>query len=174
MRDWVARNYPKTMTAITEYNLGALDHINGALAQADLLGVFGREGLDMATIWAPPEVNTPGFYAYKIFRNYDDAGNGFADVSVSARSDDQSKLSIYAAERSSNHALTVLVLNKSFSDLSSNIALSGFRGASAAAAYRYSADSAGIARLPDQPIGDRSFSATFPAGSMTLFVIEER
>ena len=54
MRDWVARNYPGTMTAITEYNLGALDHINGAIAQADLLGVFGREGLDLAAIWAPP------------------------------------------------------------------------------------------------------------------------
>ncbi len=32
MRDWVARNYPGTLTAITEYNLGALDHINGAIA----------------------------------------------------------------------------------------------------------------------------------------------
>jgi hypothetical protein len=53
------------MTAITEYNLGALDHVNGALAQADLLGVFGREGLDMAAIWAPPGAGTPGFYAYK-------------------------------------------------------------------------------------------------------------
>ena len=59
-----SRNYPHTMTAITEYNLGALDHINGALAQADLLGVFGREGLDMAAIWAPPGAGTPGFYAY--------------------------------------------------------------------------------------------------------------
>ena len=122
------------MTAITEYNLGALDHINGALAQADLLGVFGREGLDMAAIWAPPGAGTPGFYAYKIYRNYDDAGNGFGDVSVSARSEDQSKLSVYAAERSSDHALTVLVVNKSFADLSSTIALSGFRGASTAAA----------------------------------------
>jgi len=174
MRDWVARNYPRTMTAITEYNLGALDHVNGALAQADLLGVFGREGLDMAAIWAPPGAGTPGFYAYKIFRNYDDAGSGFGDVSVSARSEDQSKLSVYAAERSSDHALTVLVVNKSFGDLSSTIALSGFRGASTAAAYRFSADTSGIARLPDQPVGDRSLSATFPASSLTLFVLDER
>jgi len=158
----------------TSHNLGALDHVNGALAQADLLGVFGREGLDMAAIWAPPGAGTPGFYAYKIFRNYDDAGSGFGDVSVSARSEDQSKLSVYAAERSSDHALTVLVVNKSFGDLSSTIALSGFRGASTAAAYRFSADTSGIARLPDQPVGDRSFSATFPASSLTLFVLDER
>jgi len=95
-------------------------------------------------------------------------------VSVSARSEDQSKLSVYAAERSSDHALTVLVVNKSFGDLSSTIALSGFRGASTAAAYRFSADTSGIARLPDQPVGDRSFSATFPASSLTLFVLDER
>ena len=85
MRDWVARNYPDTLTAITEYNLGALDHINGAIAQADLLGVFGREGLDLAAIWAPPSEAEPGLYSFKIFRNYDDGGNGFGDVSVHAR-----------------------------------------------------------------------------------------
>ena len=162
------------MTAITEYNLGALDHINGALAQADLLGVFGREGLDMAAIWAPPGAGTPGFYAYKIYRNYDDAGNGFGDVSVSARSEDQSKLSVYAAERSSDHALTVLVVNKSFADLSSTIALSGFRGASTAAAYRYSADAPADRAAAGSSRRQRSFPATFPASSLTLFVLDER
>ena len=73
---------PARVTAITEYNLGALDHINGAIAQADLLGVFGREGLDIAAIWAPPSEAEPGFYSFKIFSNYDDDGNGFGDVSV--------------------------------------------------------------------------------------------
>src|ERR1051325_3787526 len=32
---------------ITEYNWGAEHHINGATAQADILGIFGREGLDL-------------------------------------------------------------------------------------------------------------------------------
>lgn len=175
MRDWVARNYPGTRTAITEYNLGALDHINGALAQADLLGVFGREGLDLAAIWAPPSADQPGLYSYKIFRNYDDAGNGFGDVSVSASSGDQSKLSVYAAERTPDHALTILVINKSFGDLTSTLALAGFNAQSAASVHRYSADNLGqIVRLADQPIGGRAFAATFPAASMTLFVVGER
>jgi hypothetical protein len=95
-------------------------------------------------------------------------------VSVSARSEDQSKLSVYAAERSSDHALTVLVVNKSFGDLSSTISLSGFRGASEASVYRFSALTPGIAHLPDEALGDRSFSATFPAGSVTLFAIDQR
>src|SRR6185503_19599851 len=54
MRQWVNTDYPGTRLAIGEYNWGALDHINGALAQADVLGIFGREGLDLATLWDPP------------------------------------------------------------------------------------------------------------------------
>ena len=54
MHDWVNNNYPGTKIALGEYNWGALDHINGALAQADILGIFGREGLDLAALWSPP------------------------------------------------------------------------------------------------------------------------
>ena len=43
MKKWVANDYPGTKTAITEYNWGGQEHINGALAQADILGIFGRE-----------------------------------------------------------------------------------------------------------------------------------
>ncbi len=59
MRAWVNTHYPGTKLAISEYNWGALDHINGALAQADVLGIFGRERLDLATLWAPPQSGWP-------------------------------------------------------------------------------------------------------------------
>ncbi|HLI77192.1 MAG TPA: glycoside hydrolase family 44 protein, partial [Acidobacteriaceae bacterium] len=55
MRRLVAANYPGTKTAITEYNWGGQESLNGAVAQADILGIFGREGLDMATLWGPPD-----------------------------------------------------------------------------------------------------------------------
>ena len=45
MKSWVATNYPGTKIGITEYNWGAEPSINGATAQADILGIFGREGL---------------------------------------------------------------------------------------------------------------------------------
>jgi len=51
MKAWVTANYTGTQLAITEYNWGGLEHINGAVAQADVLGIFGREGLDLATLW---------------------------------------------------------------------------------------------------------------------------
>jgi hypothetical protein len=119
MRDWVNAHYPGTKLALTEYNWGGLEHINGALAQADILGIFGREGLDLATLWNYPDTNTnlgyensetqPGAYAFRLYRNYDGAGGKFGDVSVSAASADQSQLAIYAAQRSSDSALTLVI-----------------------------------------------------------------
>src|SRR5204863_2203380 len=67
MREWVANNYPGTKLAITEYNWGGLEDINGALAQADILGIFGREGLDLATIWDPPSFSQPGAFAFRMY-----------------------------------------------------------------------------------------------------------
>ena len=54
LRNWVNTYYPGTFVGITEYNWGAENHINGATAQADVYGIFGREGLDMGARWATP------------------------------------------------------------------------------------------------------------------------
>src|SRR5262249_19719524 len=54
LKSWVNASYPGTRTAVTEYNWGAEGHINGATTQADILGIFGREGLDLATRWTTP------------------------------------------------------------------------------------------------------------------------
>jgi hypothetical protein len=172
MKDWVSANYTGTKLAITEYNWGALDHINGAVAQADVLGIFGREGLDLATMWGPPTLNQPGAYAFRMYRNYDGQHHTFGDTSVRATSADQGKVAIYAARRGSDNALTVMVINKSLTQtLISSIALTSTDPITRAAVYRYSAANLNaITRLGDQRIVSGGFSATFPASSITLFV----
>ena len=104
LHEWVAADYPGTRTAITEYNWGALDSLNGALAQADVLGIFGRERLDLATLWGPPEIDDPGAFAFRMFRNADGAGNAFGDTGVRATSGDQGRLAVYAALRATRRA----------------------------------------------------------------------
>ena len=172
MKDWVTANYTGTKLAITEYNWGALDHINGAIAQADVLGIFGREGLDLATLWGPPTFNQPGAYAFRMYRNYDGQHHTFGDVSVRAASTDQDQVAVYAARRSSDNALTIIVINKSLTQaLTGSIVLSNTEPITRAAVYRYSADNLNaIMRQADQIIASGSFSATFPAQSITLFV----
>jgi Glycoside hydrolase family 44 len=171
MRDWVAKNYPGTKLAISEYNWGALDSMNGALAQADVLGIFGREGLDLATLWEPPSPTDPGAFAFRMYRNYDGQGAAFGDTSVRASSADQGQLAVYAAQRSGDGALTLLIINKSAASLTSQISLAGFTSSGPAQVYRYSAANAQqIAKQADQSVGS-GFSATFPAASITLMVL---
>lgn len=174
MRDWVASNYPGTKLAISEYNFGGLEHINGALAQADVLGIFGREGLDLATHWDPPTSAQPGAFAFRMYRNYDGAGHGFGETSVQSVSSDQSQLAVYGAQRASDNALTLMVINKTGGDITSALSLSGFTPSGNAAVYRYSSASLGaIQHLADQPVAASGFQATYPANSITLYVIQQ-
>jgi len=172
MREWVEKYYPGTKLAITEYNWGALNHMNGALAQADVLGIFGREGLDLATLWDPPKANEPGAFAFRLYRNYDGNGSTFGDQSLMAASSDQEQLSIYAARRSSDGALTIMVINKSNGTLNSNLTVSDFLHSGSAQRYRYSSSELSqIVQLPDVAISHGLIDGSFPKASITLFVL---
>jgi uncharacterized protein (TIGR03437 family) len=171
MHDWVNNNYPGTKLAVTEYNWGGLEDINGALAQADVLGIFGREGLDLAAIWAAPTPDQPGAYAFRMYRGYDGIGGMFGETSVRAESANQDRLSVYAARRSDS-ALTLMVINKTLGDLTSNITLANFTPAPAAQVWTYSeANLAAIVRGSDLAVAGGGFAATFPAYSITLLVL---
>jgi hypothetical protein len=172
MRGWVNADYAGTGIAVGEYNWGALGYLNGALAQADVLGIFGREGLDLATLWDPPTANQPGAFAFRLYRNYDGYGRGFGDVSVRATSTDQDSLAIYAAQRNFDGALTLMVINKTGAPLSASVALTGFTPGSSAQVYRYDANSLNsIVHLPDLPVSGGALNATWPASSITLLVL---
>jgi hypothetical protein len=180
MKDWVAANYPGTKIAISEYNWGAPEHISGAVAQADILGIFGREGLDLGALWGPPNLNSPLLFAFKMFRNYDDAGAQFGDTSLAATSADQGKLAVYAARRMADHTITVVVINKTFGDLRTDLRLDHFKAKVPATVYQYSgADLSRIRTLPalktsspSEKVGTSVVKDQwFPAMSITLYAI---
>jgi hypothetical protein len=178
MKNWVNAYYPGTKIAITEYDLGAqqANDVNGGLAEADLLGIFGREGVDVAMMWpeAYPNLTStdPVTYAFRLYRNYDGAGGSFGDTSVSATSADQGQLSIYAAQRTADSALTIMVINKTPNDLSSSVAMSNFMPQATASVYQYSgANMTAVVPGPSQTMNSGGFTATFPANSATLYVI---
>ena len=82
LRDWVNTYYPGTKIGITEYNWGAESHINGATAQADVLGIFGREGLDLAARWTTRRTARRPRKAIKIYRNHDGQKSAFSVMSA--------------------------------------------------------------------------------------------
>ena len=112
MKEWIAQNYPGTKLGITEWNFGGDQTIDGALAIVDTLGIYGREGVDMACYWAYPNDNSPGYQAFKLLRNPDGAGTGFGDIACEAKSATPLKVASYAAIDSKTKEVTVLLINK--------------------------------------------------------------
>jgi hypothetical protein len=171
LREWAASYYPGTPIGITEYNWGAEGHINGATAQADVLGIFGREGLDLATRWTTPAASSPTYKAIKMYRNYDGAGSGFGETSVLAAAPNPDELSAFAALRSWDGALTVMAVNKVLGgNTPLTLDLEGFAAEGPAEVWQLRSANV-IERLGDLPVAGDSLSASLPPQSITLFVV---
>ena len=172
MKEWVNTYYPGLKTAITEYSWGAEDHINGATTQADILGIFGREGLDMATRWVTPETSTPTYKAFKMYRNYDGARGTFGETNIRATSNSNADvLSSFASLRAKDGALTVMIVNKALADSHSvTLNLANFAPGSAAQVWQLTSANR-INRLADVAVSGTSLTLTVPQQSITHVII---
>jgi hypothetical protein len=174
MQSWIRKNYYSgTPVAITEYNWGAEGYINGATTQADIYGIFGREGLDMATRWTVPDSSTPTYKAMQMYRNYDGAGSAFGDTSISAKAPNPDNLSAFAALRTGDGAMTVMVINKMLSQtVPVNVTLSHFAASGSARAYRLTSSNQ-ITQLSNISWSNGVLSDEEPAQSITLYVLPD-
>ncbi|MFO1477976.1 MAG: glycoside hydrolase family 44 protein [Verrucomicrobiota bacterium] len=171
MRGWANTYYPGTKIGVTEYNWGAEGHINGATAQADILGIFGRENLDLATRWTTPNAGTPCYNAMKLYRNYDGSKSTFGDTSISASGPNPDNVSTFAAIRSSDGAMTLMVVNKQLTSAAAlTVNLANFVPNGTAQVWQLTSANT-ISRLSDLSFSGNSFSTTVPLQSITLFVL---
>jgi hypothetical protein len=160
------------MIGITEYNWGAEQHINGATAQADVLGIFGREQLDYATRWTTPALGTPVFQAIQMYRNYDGHRSTFGDTSVSAATGaNPDGLAVFGATRSTDGALTVMAINKQLdATVPVNVTVANYPASAAAQVWRLTLGNK-IAHLDDAAVSGSTFSSALPPQSITLFMM---
>lgn len=172
MKSWVAAYYPGTKIGVTEYNWGAETNINGGTAQADLLGIFGREGLDLATRWTTPTNTAPAFKAMKMYRNYDGNKSTFGNTSVlDAISTNVDLISSFAAVRSGDGALTVMVINKQLSAIATvTVNLANYSASGTAQVWQLASANT-LSRLSDLAVSGNSLNTILPPQSVTLFVI---
>jgi hypothetical protein len=170
IRNWVDQYYPGLEIGCTEYNWGDETALNGATAQADVLGIYGVYGFDLATRWAVPK--QPTYLAMQIYRNYDGNLSTFGDTSVSATAANPNDLSAFAAVRSKDGALTVLAINKQQGSTPVTVSLANFATTGTAQAYQISsASQTSITSLGSVTVADNAINATLPSQSITLFVI---
>lgn len=182
MHQWVDANYPGTKIGITEYNWGAENHINGATTLADVLGIFGREGLDLATAFPfppapdPDDVEHTGFTysALKMYRNYDGKKSTFGDMHVQLTpTPDPDKLGFYAAQRTADNKLTVMLVNKGTGDQDVQVKLANFAAGSMPEVWQLTGATSRIQSLPSNAAAliSNQLSLTLPAQSVTLAII---
>jgi hypothetical protein len=171
LKSWVASYYPGTKIGVTEYNWGAEGSMNGATAQADVLGIFGREGLDLAARWTTPAAASPAYDAIKIYRNYDGNRSAFGDTGVAASGPNPDVMAAFAAERASDGALTVMVISKALSGTTSTtVNLANFTPGTSAQVWQLKAGTR-ITRLADVSVSQSRLVAPLPPQSVTLFVV---
>jgi hypothetical protein len=181
MQGWVNQYYPGLKTDLSEYNFGAEGNMNGATTQADVDGILGQQGIDMANRWTTPAAGSPTYLAMRMYRNYDGSDSTFGQTSVSTSVPNPDQVSSFAALRSDG-ALTVMVINKNLYSSSSpttsiTLNLSNFGHGATAQLWQLAAtnptnqNAAAISHLADVSFTGDNLTFNAPDESVSLFVI---
>jgi hypothetical protein len=174
LRDQIAAHYPGTHLAFSEYNYGGATQISGGIAEADVLGIFGREGVFMASEW--PMAGSEPFIigGMRMYRNYDGAGGHFGDTTIGATNSDIVRASVYASVDTGHpERMVVVAINKTDAPLDAGIAITHTQLYTTAHVYTLTAASATPAHGADVAITARNaFVYTMPAMSVTTLVLE--
>ncbi|KAG2375026.1 hypothetical protein C9374_010030 [Naegleria lovaniensis] len=126
MKNYISQYCPWVKLAITEYNFGADGLWSSALAQLEILSIFGREGVDLATRWTVPNVGSVTERAFKFYLNFDGKGSKVGGESVRALSDATLEMvTSYAFHENSTRNLYLIVVNKMTSSQTINLNLKG-------------------------------------------------
>jgi hypothetical protein len=171
LREVVASNYPGTRIGLTEYNFGGGDSISAGLAEAEVLGILGREDVYLASYWTAPKPGSPTWFAFRLYRNYDGLGASFGTTSIRARSSVPGAVSAYAS-REPGWIDVILVSKQLSSSQPVTMNVANAQLGSAAQRYQYSGQEVSqIVHLPDLHLSSGKFTIELPAASMTLIRI---
>jgi len=125
----------------------------------------------MATRWTVPAATTPTYKAMEMYRNYDGRHSDFGDTSIAATVPDPDDLSAFAAIRSTDGAMTVMVINKVLTGSTPvTLSLAHFAASGTAQVYRLTAANA-ITHLPNPTWSKGRLADTEPSQSITLYVL---
>lgn len=111
MKQWIAESYPGLGMSIGEWSFGGEEHMSGGLATAEALGRFGQGEVTSAFYWTFPPANSPAYWAFRAFRDFDGRGGRFLDTSVPTKASDET--SIFASRGDDGRRLVLVVLNLS-------------------------------------------------------------
>jgi len=162
----IGEHYPGTKFSISEYNYGGNIDISGAIAEADVLGIFGRYGLFAASNWGISPGDTAEIAGFNAFLNFDHRGGHFGDQELKVSGETPASDSVYASKDSTTPGrYVVVVINKTAAPRTFRISLDGLN-VSAVNAYSYTASQL---QAPQQTqIPATGPTLTFPAPPLSV------
>lgn len=167
-RAWIAQACPGVKLALTEYKFGPDQGQSGALAQLEVLGILGREGVDLATRWVAPAADSRVENAFRLFLDYDGANSRVAGDSVQAVSSEADAVAAFAID--SPQRLYVVLSNRAEVPRPVTLNIAGLNGGSYAT-WRFDALNDVAAAGSGTVAGNALALGNLPARSGTLVVI---
>lgn len=164
--------YPGTKLAVTEYYYGGGNHISGAIAQADVLGVFGRENVYAANLWHLGNTDHRFIYGgFAMYRNFDGQNSTFGNTSIAATTDNVRNSSVYAAiDTQKGGRITAVLINKATTAQTADITVSGGTAVRQAAFYQLTQDSPTPRSAGTKSVTDGRLQYAMPPLSVTTVV----
>lgn len=157
---------PGTKLAFTEYNYGGENHISGGIAEADVLGTFGKQGVYMANFWDCESDNSYVQAAFNLYNNYDGAGSKYGDTNVKCDTSDVDNSSTYAATTSNDGSkMDIIVMNKNYdSPMNFNFNVNSDKTFTSGKVWGFDSNSAQITQKDSiSSISDNKFTYKIPA-----------
>jgi hypothetical protein len=172
LHERIAAGYPGTKVAISAWAYGGGTDPSGAVAAADALGIFGREGVDLAAWQSQTGTDPFVLAAFQAFRNYDGAGATFGDTSVAADSDHIDYASVYASVDSAHPTRVVIIaINRSDAPLPATLTVDDAQTFATADVYAItSASATPVAGTALTVTAANTFSYAMPAYSVSVIV----
>ena len=164
---------PGTKIALTEYNYGGGNHVSGAVAQADVLGIFGREAVFAANYWDLDGATNYINAAFNMYRNFDGEGGKFGDISIDADTSQNADSAVYASIDSTDpNRMVVVAINRTANPITTGISITHDRIFDHAEVYRLTSNSPNIIRHTDIALDLlNAFQYTLPGYSVTTLVL---
>jgi hypothetical protein len=173
LKEMIAAHRPGLGLAFSDWDYGGGGSVSGALAAADVLGIFGREGVRYAVRGVDGKEQAYLLAAFRAYRNYDGIGGRFGDVAVQTTTNDATAASAYASVESNDPTrLVLIVIHKGAAPAPLELTIEGDVQYHHAAVYRVTGDEAAV-RPGDMVDAERpgnAFRLIAPARSLLVLV----
>ncbi|MBK8479440.1 MAG: hypothetical protein IPL39_25095 [Opitutaceae bacterium] len=172
LQEKIAARWPGTGLAITEWANGGNNHIAGAIAVADNLGVFGQQRLFQASMWPDGDLASHTFdlAGFKMYRDFDGALSTFGDICLPTVSSNTALVSAYVSRDSVQPGrYVIVVINRS--NAPQAVDFTGLALAGTARVYRMTGASLNPVFVGSPAVNLATWITPLPAYSITTVEI---